>query len=151
MVASAAQSERRGSFRLVLSGEAGDYVEALDRIVGPGLIQTFRVQRPNEVLAIVRAGLGDAVVLDQESMRVDPLRLLRHIRRVNQAMQVVILTGRTVDRRWLEEALRLAAFSVVVKPLHLEQLLFQVHRMMQRMDMVLKLRYTQLERESSSE
>ena len=140
MVASASQSERRGSFRLVLSGEAGDYVEALDRIVGPGLIQTFRAERPNDVLAIVHAGLGDAVVLDQESMRIDPLRLLRSIRRVNQSMQVVILTGRLVDRRWLEEALRLAAFSVVAKPLGLEQLLFQVHRMMQRMDIVLKPR-----------
>jgi len=125
---------------LVLSGEAGDYVEALDRIVGPGLIQTFRAERPNDVLAIVHAGLGDAVVLDQESMRIDPLRLLRSIRRVNQSMQVVILTGRLVDRRWLEEALRLAAFSVVAKPLGLEQLLFQVHRMMQRMDIVLKPR-----------
>jgi two-component system, response regulator, stage 0 sporulation protein F len=140
MVASAAQLERPASFRLVLSGEAGDYVEALDRIVGPGLIQTFRVERPNEVLAIVRAGLGDAVVLDQESMRMDPLRLLRSIRRVNQAMQVVILTGRMVDRRWLEEALRLAAFSVVAKPLGLEQLLFQVHRMMQRTDIDLRQR-----------
>lgn len=140
MVATATQSERRGSFRLVLSGEAGDYVEALDRIVGPGLIQTYRAERPNEVLAIVRAGLGDAVVLDQESMRIDPLRLLRSIRRENQAMQVVILTGRMVDRRWLEEALRLTAFSVVAKPLGLEQLLFQVHRMMQRMDILLKPR-----------
>ena len=140
MVATATQSERRGSFRLVLSGEAGDYVEALDRIVGPGLIQTYRAERANEVLAIVRAGLGDAVVLDQESMRIDPLRLLRSIRRENQAMQVVILTGRMVDRRWLEEALRLTAFSVVVKPLGLEQLLFQVHRMMQRMDILLKPR-----------
>lgn len=138
MVATAAQSEGRTSFRLVLSGEAGDYVEALDRIVGPGLIQTFRAERPGEVLAIVQAGLGDAVVLDQESMRIDPLRLLRSIRRVNQSMQVVILTGRRVDRRWLEEALRLAAFSVVAKPLGLEQLLFQVHRMMQRMDILLR-------------
>ncbi len=33
----------------------------------------------------------------------------------------------------MEEALRLAAFSVIIKPLRLEELLVQVHRMMVRM------------------
>ncbi len=50
---------------------------------------------------------------------------------------MVLLTGRT-DRRWLEEALRLAAFSVVSKPLRLEELLVQIHRMMSRLDAALR-------------
>jgi len=50
---------------------------------------------------------------------------------------VVVLTTRT-DRRWLEDALRLTAFSVVIKPLGLEELLRQIQRMMHRLDEMLR-------------
>ena len=50
---------------------------------------------------------------------------------------VVLLTGRS-EPRWLQEALRLAAFSVVSKPLRLEELLRQIHRMMLRLDAYLR-------------
>jgi DNA-binding response OmpR family regulator len=118
---------------LLVSGEAGDYAEALRMIVGPGLIQTHRVQSGGEMLEMVRQGQADAVVLDEEAMHADALKLLRTIRRLNEALLVVMLTCRS-DRRWLEECLRLAAFSVVSKPLQLEELLLQIHRMMTRMD-----------------
>ena len=58
------------------------------------------------------------------------------IRRLDAVLPVVVLTTRR-DRRWLEHALRLAAFSVVVKPLELEELLRQIQRMMVRMDAML--------------
>ena len=45
---------------------------------------------------------------------------------------MVVVTRRR-DRRWLEHALRLAAFSVVAKPLELEELLRQIQRMMARL------------------
>ena len=131
------EQDHRRHLRLVLTGEAGDYVDALDRIVGPGLIETYRVRRPAEMLELVRVGVPDAVVIDPEGVHVDALKLLRTIRQVNQGLLVVLLTGR-MDRRLLEEALRLAAFSVLAKPLQLEQLLVQVHRMMIRMNIALR-------------
>ena len=137
MVAAAVQDEKAVPFGLVVSGEANDYVEALRQIVGPEWLVTYRVRDEGEVLEVVRAGLADAAVLDEEVTRVDTLKLLRTIRRLNEGMLVVLLTGHT-DRRWLEEALRLAAFSVVTKPLRLEELLIQIHRMMVRLDAAIR-------------
>ena len=50
---------------------------------------------------------------------------------------VVIVSSRR-DRRWLEAALRMAAFSVVAKPLQLEELLRLIHRLMNRLDVMLR-------------
>ena len=131
--------ERSGPFSLVVSGEAGDYVGALEQIVGRRWLQTFPAGSDGEMLELVRSGVPDAVVLDEEATQIEPLRLLRMIRQVNQSLLVVLLTCRT-DRRWLEEALRLAAFSVVSKPLRLEELIAQIHRMMIRLDEVIRRR-----------
>jgi len=89
------------------------------------------------MLQLVQSGLPDALVLDEEATELDPLRLLRMIRRLNQGVLVVLVTGKR-DRRWLEEALRLAAFSVVSKPLMLEEMLLQIHRMMVRLDALIR-------------
>ena len=137
MVAAAAQHSQAGPFTLVVSGEAGEYADALAKIIGPLWLETYRARNDQEVLQVVQAGRADAVVLDEEAAELELLKLLRIIRRLNQAMLVVLLTGRT-DRRWLEEALRLAAFSVVSKPLRLEELLVQIHRMMSRLDAALR-------------
>lgn len=137
MVAAAAQHNRVGPFSLVVSGEAGEYVDVLAKIIGPVWLETHRAGSDQEVLQIVKAGRADAVVLDEDAAELELLRLLRMIRRLNQAMLVVLLTARA-DRRWLEEALRLAAFSVICKPLRLEELLVQIQRMMSRLDAALR-------------
>ena len=137
MVAAAAQDIRRNPFSLVVSGEAGEYADALDKIVGPVWLETYRVRTDREVLQLVQAGRADAVVLDEAVTELDVLRLLRMIHRVNQTLLVVLLTGLS-EPRWLQEALRLAAFSVVSKPLRLEELLRQIHQMMLRLDAYLR-------------
>ncbi len=84
------------------------------------------------------AGRADAAVLDDETdWDLDVMKLLRMIRRVNEALPVVVVTQHR-DRIYLENALRLAAFSVVVKPLALEDLLRQIHRIMDRLNHILR-------------
>ncbi len=133
MVARALQDDLTGPFGLVVSGEAGEFADALSLIVGPRWLETYRVNSGGEVLRLVQAGLADAVVLDEAVAKLDILALLRMIRSLNETLLVVLLTGRP-DRNRLAEALRLAAFSVVTKPLRLEELLVQIHRMMVRID-----------------
>ncbi|OPX21831.1 MAG: hypothetical protein B1H04_06010 [Planctomycetales bacterium 4484_123] len=140
MVAVKASQGKDQPFGLVVSGEAGEYVEALNKIVGPELLETYNVRRDRELLELVRQGVPDAVVLDDDAVEADTLKLLRAIRRLDAALPVVLVTVRT-DRRWLEDALRLAAFSVVVKPLRLEELLVQIHRIMVRLDFLLRQRW----------
>ncbi len=137
MVARALQDNHAGPFGLVVSGEAGEYADALSLIVGPQLLMTYKVDSDGEVIHLVQTGLADAVVLDEAVAEIDVLALLRMIRSLNETLLVVLLTGVT-DRRRLAEALRLAAFSVVTKPLRLEELLVQIHRMMVRLDATIR-------------
>jgi DNA-binding NtrC family response regulator len=137
MVAMASHGPGPAPLGLVVSGEAGEYIEALRLIVGPRWLATYPVRRDEEVLELAQMGVADGVVLDEAATETNPLRLLRMIHRLNETMLVVILTRRS-DRRLLEEALRLAAFSVVQKPLRLEELLFQIHRMMVRLEATLR-------------
>lgn len=134
MVAQALQDNNNtGPFGLVVSGEAGEFADALSLIVGPRWLETYKVDSDGEVIHLVQAGLADAVVLDEAVAEIDVLALLRMIRFMNGSLLVVLLTT-GADRRRLAEALRLAAFSVVTKPLGLEELLAQIHRMMVRLD-----------------
>ncbi len=133
MVARAIQDNHVNPLGLVVNGEAGEYAEALAQIVGPRWIETYRVSSDGEVIGLVQSGLADAVVLDEAVAEIDVMSLLRMIRRLNESLLVVLL-ARNPDSRRLEEALSLAAFSVVVKPLRLEELLVQIHRMMVRLN-----------------
>ena len=123
---------------LVVTGEAVSWLPALERIVGSQYLLARRVHGDRELLDVVTAGGVDAAVLDDAAdWRLDALQLLRMIRRVNTTLPVVVVTGRR-DRHWLEDALRLAAFSVVTRPLELEELLRQIQAMMRRLDDMLR-------------
>lgn len=139
MVAATAQ-HRDQPFNLVITGEAESWQPALEQIVGPRYLTLSRVHGEDDLLQVVESGAADAAVLDDAAdWRIDVLHLLRMIRRVDQMLPVVVISSRR-DRRWLEDALRLAAFSVVVRPLALEELLRQIQRMMTRLDEILRNR-----------
>ena len=128
----------RDPFNLVVTGEAESWLPALEQIVSSRYLLARRVRGDRELLDVVASGVADAAVLDDAAdWRLDVLQLLRMIRRVNTTLPVVVVTGRR-DRHWLEDALRLAAFSVVTRPLELEELLRQIARMMRRLDEVLR-------------
>jgi DNA-binding NtrC family response regulator len=140
MVATVAEKRPRGKgpFSLVVSGEAESWLPSLRRIVSPQWVTAYQVHSDSQLLDVVGAGLADAAVLDEAAgWSVDVIHLLRMVRRVNALLPVVVVTSRN-DRRLLEEALRLAAFSVVTRPLALEELLRQIYRMMLRLDQMLR-------------
>jgi len=131
-------NQRRGPFSLVVSGEAESWLPSLRLIVGPQWLTAYQVDSDNQLLQIVQAGVADAAVLDDAAhWSVDIIHLLRMIRRLDEMLPVVVVTSRS-DRRLLEDALRLAAFSVVTRPLAFEELLRQIQRMMARLDQMLR-------------
>ena len=136
MVAMRNQLDR--PFNLVVTGEAESWLPALDQIVGRRWLVTHRVRSDDELLEAVQTREVDAAVLDDAAQwSLDVLRLLRMIRRLDSMLPVVVITG-SCDRRWLEDALRLAVFSVISRPLELEELLRQIQRMMIRLDRMLR-------------
>ena len=136
MVAMRNQMDR--PFSLVLTGEAESWLPALEQIVGPQWLVTHKVKNGNELLEVVSAKEADAAVLDDAAeWSLDVLKLLRMVRRLDTVLPVVVISSRC-DRRWLEDALRLAVFSVVARPLELEELLRQIQRMMVRLNRMLR-------------
>jgi len=132
------ESKSRNPFGLVVTGEAETWRPVIEQIVGPRYLVTYRIRSKQELLEVVRSGVADAAVLDDSAkLGLDVLQLLRLIRRLDAALPVVVVTGNT-ERRWLEDALRLAAFSVVSRPLELEELLRQIQRMMIRLNQMLR-------------
>jgi len=134
----AALNQRESPMGLVVTGEAEAWQRALEVIVGPRWLLTYQVRGGDELFEVVESGLADAAVLDEDAdWGVDVLHVLRMVRRLDAALPVVVVTRRT-DRRWLESALQLTAFSVVVKPLELEELLRQIRRIMIRLERILR-------------
>jgi DNA-binding NtrC family response regulator len=134
----AAAFQHRNPFNLVVTGEAESWLPALELIVGPQWLTIHKVSGDTQLLRVVESGLADAAVLDDAAdWSVDVLHLLRIIRRLNEMLPVVVISSRS-DRRWLEDALRLAVFSVVARPLELEELLRQIQRMMARIDQMMR-------------
>lgn len=131
-------NKRKPPFGLVVSGEAEAWQNAIEQIVGPGWISTYKVSGDHELMEVVRSGVADAAVLDEDvDWGLDVMQLLRMVRRMDAVLPVVVVTRRN-DRRLLESALRLTAFSVVSKPLELEELLRQIRRIMVRLDEMLR-------------
>jgi DNA-binding NtrC family response regulator len=136
MVSTATRSGK--PFSLLVTGEAESWLPALEQIVGRQVLIARKVTDDHELLEVVSRGTADAAVLDDAAeWRLDVLQLLRMIRRLDAVLPVVVVTSRR-DRRWMERALRLAAFSVVTRPLELEELLRQIARMMQRLNQALR-------------
>jgi DNA-binding NtrC family response regulator len=133
------RDRHRTPFNLVVTGEAQSWLPALHQIVGAEYLVPRPVSDDRELLDLVGSGEADAAVLDDTAQwRTDVLQLLRMIRRVNRTLPVVVVVTGRRDRHWLEDALRLTAFSVVTRPLELEELLRQIARMMQRLDQMLR-------------
>ena len=134
----ASNKDQRHPLSVVVTGEAQNWGPALERIVGPQLVRPLEARGSQDVLRAVDSGLADAAVIDETpELGQDALQLLRMIRRMNANLPVVVITQRR-DRIWLEQALRLSAFSVMAKPLELEALLRQLARMMDRLDRMLR-------------
>ena len=121
---------------MVIAGEAGEWISALGQFVGPQFLQTRFASNDRELLEIVESGEPDVAVLDDEaSWDVDLMRLLRTIRRMDNDLAVILVT-RHRERRWLEDALQLSAFSVIAKPLELEMFLRQIYGVMVRLNRI---------------
>ncbi len=119
---------------MVVTGEAGQWGPALSKLVGSRLLHMMQAADDRELLDIVGSGRTDLAVIDEEASRdVGLMRLVRIIRRLDEHVAIVLVTNHA-ERRWLEDALDLAAFSVLGKPLQFEALLRQLHGVMVKLN-----------------
>ncbi|MCE9591082.1 MAG: hypothetical protein K8S99_11215 [Planctomycetes bacterium] len=112
------------------------WTEQLPRLLGPQRIHAFVARTADEALAVaeevdIHAALIDLATPPGTSRRIrgrsEGLWLLELFRRLPQCPPVVVIQNSAQERRMLDramhDALRLGAFSVLRKPVEIEQIL----------------------------
>ncbi len=118
---------------LVVTGESEYWLEALGQIVGSQWLRVRVVRDGEALLHAIGTTRVDAAVIDDHARGVDsPDLLIRQIRRVRPSMPLVLVSDRS-DRQGLEDAMRLAVYSVLARPVGFETLLRQIHGIMHRL------------------
>jgi len=116
---------------IVVSGEARRHEDVLRKLLGPNLLNMYNARGPGELVTIVQSRGPDVAVVDSDQGQEELLWTLRLIRRVNRVLPVILVV-REVTRRFMEDALRLTAFSIAQKPLEREELLIQLRLILKR-------------------
>lgn len=92
-----------------------EWVDRLAARLRPARLTVHRTASGTDALDVVRRGRLSFAVLDTYPHDVGGLGLLRRIRSIDAALPCVLVTERT-DRRYLQRALDLKAYSVVTTP-----------------------------------
>ena len=108
-----------------------DVVVAEDGVRG---IEVFKAESPQ------------AVILDIKMPRMDGVEVLKHLRDIDESVEVIMVTGHASLETALE-ALRLGAFDYIGKPVNYDELKLVVDRALENRELRLKLRREQAHRE----
>jgi len=116
--------------KLLITDLDVDWCEHVGEVVEPEGFDPVIAPSLDEVIDLVGSGRVSAAILGPVE-EPDPLTVLRMIRTVNSGLPIV-LVARHMTRRVLEDALSLAAFSVIQSPVEDELLAEVVHRILTR-------------------
>lgn len=151
MVAALRETSPSSCFNVLLTEDrphaAEHYTRQLGQLLRPQGVHAFVVQSGEQAMELVESTPIHAAVIDSATPRSGKagqvsasqssgLWLLELLHRLPNRPPVVLVRGPSSEnvqaRRMLSEALRLGAFTVLDKPVDLEQLLAVFHRLLQR-------------------
>lgn len=79
-----------------------------------------------QALRLIAAAPPDVIILDLKMPGIDGLEVLRHVKRVQPEVEVIVLTGHGAQKDE-DEARRLGAFEYLKKPVDIEELTQHIH------------------------
>lgn len=113
------------------------WADHLPRLLEPQGVHAIRVSDVDQALDVIEHHRIHAAVIETGGDRNrQGLKLLQVIRRMSPTPPAVLVRGRLFDRRddnrLLADALKFNAFSVLDQPVHLEQILDTLRRLLER-------------------
>lgn len=117
--------------RLLITDPDADWCRHVGRVVEPEGVEPVISDSPEGTYDQVESGGLSAVILGGHWQRPDTLTVLRVIRSIDGELPAVLLTAHAT-RRVMEDALSLAAFSVLESPVDDRLLAEVVHRLLSK-------------------
>ncbi|WP_045222324.1 response regulator [Desulfonatronum thioautotrophicum] len=113
--------------QLLLVDDEERFRTTLAKRFGEKGVEAMQAGDAMAALALIREHAVDVVVLDIKMPEMDGIEALGEIKKINQSIEVILLTGHAaVDSA--VEGMRLGAFDYLLKPCEFEQLLEKVHK-----------------------
>jgi CheY-like chemotaxis protein len=116
---------------LLITDDDAEFRDTLREVFQPRGFRTLLAGDGEEALKIVRSQPVHLLLLDVHMPKLGGLETLRAIRRFRALLPCILMSAQ-LDRIILEQARREQAFSVLAKPVTLEQLTSTVRRALER-------------------
>lgn len=131
MVVQREHNRTSGPRTLLITDRDRDWCEHVGELAAPQGFQPRIAAGADAAIDLVERGGIDAAILGGRLERPDALTVLKVIRSINAGLPCVVV-AQHMSRRVLEDALALAAFSVVQSPVDDQVLSEVVHRILER-------------------
>ncbi len=110
---------------VLLVDDEKDFLEVLTKRLRKRKLRPVAAGSGEEAIRALQSTPIDVVVLDMRMPQMDGLQTLREIKKLNPAVEVIMLTGHaSVDAA--VEGIELGAFDYLIKPVDIDELLYKV-------------------------
>ncbi len=107
--------------KVLLVDDEKEFVEGLAERMELRGMNVDTCTNPEKALDMVNADSYDAIILDLQMPGVDGIEVLKHIKKNNPEMQVILLSGHATVEKGIE-AMKLGAMDFVEKPADIDVL-----------------------------
>ncbi|MBN2124278.1 MAG: sigma-54-dependent Fis family transcriptional regulator [Deltaproteobacteria bacterium] len=139
--------------KILIVDDERDMLSLLERILSEERDYDLTMETdPAKALALFKEGAFDLVVTDLKMPRMNGIRLLEEVKRINPMVSVIILTAYATIETAVE-AIQKGAYDYLTKPFRRERILLTIDKVMEWQEMVREnenLRRALAERENSS-
>jgi DNA-binding response OmpR family regulator len=112
--------------RLLLVDDEPGYLEVLEKRLTRRGVSVAPAGSGSEAIQALRARDFDVAVVDLKMEDMDGIEVLKVLKKMDPALEVIILTGHGSEQA-AREGLELGAFDYLTKPCELESLLERIH------------------------
>ncbi len=112
-------------FNVLVVDDEADFLTILSKRLAKRGVSVFEARNGADALEMIGAELIDVVVLDVRMPGLDGIETLKAIKRIDSAIEVVMLTGHA-NVEAAVQGMELGAFDYLMKPMNIDELMFKL-------------------------